>query len=199
MRLSKKLNDICEAALGRGKNKPLAKKYEFKIEKLNSEGDYRISSGNEVSSDLYVPEGENLQDVITDYINDEFLYDFDDNEAISTEISDYYYDEKFGEGSFTARLFCNDLNETYSYINDYSDILEQVEAKTGSGFTLDRLANNTYELAARRMSGIYQNAFVICKEKDLEPLKSMTDVREQQRYLLDLVKRDNDKKKQKKE
>ena len=37
MRLSKKLNDICEAALGRGKNKPLAKKYEFKIEKLNSE------------------------------------------------------------------------------------------------------------------------------------------------------------------
>ena len=91
------------------------------------------------------------------------------------------------------------MNETYSYINDYSDILEQVEAKTGSGFTLDRLANNTYELAARRMSGIYQNAFVICKEKDLEPLKSMTDVREQQRYLLDLVKRDNDKKNKKKE
>ena len=81
--------------------------------------------------------------------------------------------------------------------NEYSDIIEYIKNMTGSGFILDKLSKDTYELSTYRMSGIYQNASVLCKEKDLEPLKKMTDVEEQQRYLLDLVKRGNDKNKKK--
>lgn len=85
---------------------PKSQEYKFKIEKLNDKGDFRLTSGDEYVSDIYVPEGDTLKDNIRDYIDCEFMYDLDDSENIcSTELSEYTYDEENGEGSFTATIF----------------------------------------------------------------------------------------------
>lgn len=116
----------------------LTEVYEFKIEKLNDNGDFRLISGNEYVSDIYVPEGDTLRNNIQDYIDCEFIYDLDDSdEIVSTEIYDYNYDEELGEGSFKVTVFWND------YSNDFDESV--LKSLTEKGYIRKSLAESFSE------------------------------------------------------
>lgn len=173
---------------------PTSQEYKFKIEKLNDKGDFRLTSGDEYVSDIYVPEGDTLKDNIRDYIDCEFMYDLDDSENIcSTELSDYKYDEENGEGSFTATIFWEeDLNESVDEHTEvkcrmYARMLEKINEKFGTligTFKIEPLYTNKYELGLKRGYGKYDFKFV--SDDAFIPLKNKS-LEEQAEYLKGLI------------
>ena len=173
---------------------PTSQEYKFNIEKLNDKGDFRLTSGDEYVSDIYVPEGDTLKDNIRDYIDCEFMYDLDDSENIcSTELSDYKYDEENGEGSFTATIFWDeDLNESVDEHTEvkcrmYARMLEKINEKFGTligTFKIEPLYTDKYELGLKRGYGKYDFKFV--SDDAFLPLKNKS-LEEQAEYLKGLI------------